>query len=95
MLLPADDTTIGLTVAGALTPAGLGGCVIELMDRGLIDFLISTGANLGTAPGSPVANQITINGGTLATTATLAPNSTRGITLGASALNASGVATAT
>src|SRR5262249_35769618 len=46
MLAPANDTTIGLTVAGAMTPAGLGGCVIELMDRGLIDFLISTGANL-------------------------------------------------
>ena len=46
MLAPASDTTIGLTVAGALTPAGLGGCVIELMERGLIDFMISTGANL-------------------------------------------------
>jgi deoxyhypusine synthase len=46
MLDPENDTTIGLTVAGALTPAGLGGCVIEMMDRGLFDFLISTGANL-------------------------------------------------
>jgi deoxyhypusine synthase len=46
MLAPANDTTIGLTVAGAMTPAGLGGCVIELIDRGLIDFMISTGANL-------------------------------------------------
>ena len=46
MLAAENDTTIGLTVAGALTPAGLGGCVIELMERGLIDFLISTGANL-------------------------------------------------
>ena len=46
MLAPGNDTTIGLTVAGALTPAGLGGCVIELMDSGLIDFMISTGANL-------------------------------------------------
>src|SRR5262245_7509858 len=46
MLAPEHETTIGLTVAGALTPAGLGGCVIELMDRGLIDFIISTGANL-------------------------------------------------
>jgi deoxyhypusine synthase len=46
MLAPESNTTIGLTVAGALTPAGLGGCVIELMDRGLIDFMISTGANL-------------------------------------------------
>jgi len=46
MLLPEHDTTIGLTVAGALTPAGLGGCVVELMERGLVDFVISTGANL-------------------------------------------------
>jgi len=46
MLNPSNDTTIGLTVAGALTPAGLGGCVIELMERGLVDFVISTGANL-------------------------------------------------
>jgi deoxyhypusine synthase len=46
MLKPEHDTTIGLTVAGALTPAGLGGCIVELMERGLVDFLISTGANL-------------------------------------------------
>jgi deoxyhypusine synthase len=46
MLDPENDTTIGLTVAGAMTPAGLGGCVIEMMDRGLVDFVISTGANL-------------------------------------------------
>ena len=29
-----------------MTPAGLGGCVIEMMDRGLVDFVIATGANL-------------------------------------------------
>ena len=46
MLAPENDTTIGLTVAGALTPAGLGGCIIEMIDRGLVDFIISTGANL-------------------------------------------------
>ena len=46
MLLPEHDTTIGLTVAGALTPAGLGGCMVELMERGLVDFVVSTGANL-------------------------------------------------
>src|SRR5512134_595923 len=40
MLAREHDTTIGLTTAG------LGGCVIELMERGLVDFLISTGANL-------------------------------------------------
>src|SRR4051812_38920903 len=46
MLAPENDTTIGLTIAGAMTPAGLGGSVIEMMDRGLVDFVISTGANL-------------------------------------------------
>ena len=46
MLLPEHDTTIGLTMAGAMTPAGLGGCVVALMERGLVDFIISTGANL-------------------------------------------------
>lgn len=46
MLDPAEDTTIGLTLAGAMTPAGIGGCVVEMMDRGLVDFIISTGANL-------------------------------------------------
>jgi deoxyhypusine synthase len=46
-MLDADNNvTIGLTVAGAMTPAGVGGCIIELMDRGLVDFIISTGANL-------------------------------------------------
>jgi len=46
MLASENDTTIGLTIAGAMTPAGLGGCVNELMERGLVDFVISTGANL-------------------------------------------------
>jgi deoxyhypusine synthase len=46
ILLPQHDTTIALTMAGALTPAGLGGCIVELMERGLVDFVISTGANL-------------------------------------------------
>ena len=46
MAAAENDTTIGLTVAGAMTPAGLGGCLIEMMDRGLVDFVISTGANL-------------------------------------------------
>src|SRR6202795_2432186 len=46
MLAPEQETTIGLTIAGAMTPAGIGGCVVEMMDRGLVDFIISTGANL-------------------------------------------------
>ncbi len=46
MLAPENDVTVGLTMAGALTPAGLGGCLITLMDYGFLDFIISTGANL-------------------------------------------------
>jgi len=46
MLDPEQDVTIGMTMAGALTPAGLGGCVLTLMEYGFVDFLISTGANL-------------------------------------------------
>ena len=46
MLDPEKDVTIGLTMAGALTPAGLGGCLISLMENGFVDFIISTGANL-------------------------------------------------
>jgi deoxyhypusine synthase len=46
MLNPEKDVTIGLTVAGALTPAGLGGCILTLMEYGFVDFIVSTGANL-------------------------------------------------
>lgn len=41
-----EQTTIALTIAGAMTPAGMGGTIIPLMKNGLIDFVISTGANL-------------------------------------------------
>jgi deoxyhypusine synthase len=46
MLAPEQDTTICLTMAGALTPTGLGGCVLTLLEYGFVDFIISTGANL-------------------------------------------------
>jgi deoxyhypusine synthase len=41
-----EDVTICLTLSGALTPTGIGGFIIELIKNGLIDFIISTGANL-------------------------------------------------
>ena len=41
------DVTIGLTMTGALTPAGLGmAAVIPLIEAGFVDWVISTGANL-------------------------------------------------
>ncbi|HEY7835139.1 MAG TPA: deoxyhypusine synthase [Ktedonobacterales bacterium] len=46
MLDPEQDVTICLTVAGAMTPAGVGGSIITLMERGAVDFMVSTGANL-------------------------------------------------
>ena len=46
MLDPERDVTICLTIAGAMTPAGVGGSIISLMERGAIDFMVSTGANL-------------------------------------------------
>src|SRR5215207_5961125 len=42
-----DDVTIGMTMTGALTPAGLGmSAVIPLIEAGFVDWIISTGANL-------------------------------------------------
>jgi deoxyhypusine synthase len=46
MLDSEQDVTICLTIAGAMTPAGVGGAIISLMERGAIDFMVSTGANL-------------------------------------------------
>ena len=41
------DVTIGLSIAGALTPAGLGpSTIIPLMNHGFVDWLVSTGANM-------------------------------------------------
>src|SRR3954468_1979491 len=43
----AEDTTVGLSLSGALTPAGLGGsCLVPLVEAGFIDWIVSTGANL-------------------------------------------------
>jgi deoxyhypusine synthase len=42
-----DDVTVGMSVTGALTPAGLGmSCLIPLAEAGFVDWVISTGANL-------------------------------------------------
>src|SRR5438128_3146406 len=43
----ADDATVGLSLSGALTPAGLGmSCLVPLVEAGFIDWIVSTGANL-------------------------------------------------
>jgi deoxyhypusine synthase len=42
-----SDVVVGLSVTGALTPAGLGmSCLIPLIENGFVDWIVSTGANL-------------------------------------------------
>ena len=41
-----EDATICLTVAGALTPVGFGGIIKTLIERGFVDWIITTGANV-------------------------------------------------
>jgi deoxyhypusine synthase len=43
----ADEVTLGVSLSGALTPAGLGmSCLVPLIENGLVDWIISTGANI-------------------------------------------------
>jgi deoxyhypusine synthase len=43
----AGDCVVGLTLSGALTPAGLGmSCLVPLVEAGFVDWVVSTGANL-------------------------------------------------
>jgi deoxyhypusine synthase len=65
----APEVTVGMSLTGAMTPAGLGmSSLIPLMEAGFVDWIISTGANLyhdahfalGLAlhQGSPNANDV-------------------------------------
>jgi deoxyhypusine synthase len=43
----SDDVTVGLSLSGALTPAGLGAsCLAPMIEAGFVDWIVSTGANL-------------------------------------------------
>jgi len=43
----APETTVGLSLSGALTPAGLGmSCLVPLIEAGFVDWIVSTGANI-------------------------------------------------
>jgi len=45
MLRP--EVTVGMSLSGALTPAGLGvSCIVPLIEAGFVDWIVSTGANL-------------------------------------------------
>jgi len=42
-----SDVTVGMSLAGALTPAGLGAsAIVPLIKAGFVDWIVSTGANL-------------------------------------------------
>ncbi len=42
-----EDVTVGMSLSGALTPAGLGiSALIPLIENGFVDWIVSTGANL-------------------------------------------------
>ncbi len=41
-----NNATVGLTIAGAMTPIGMSGIFSSLIEAGMVDFIISTGANL-------------------------------------------------
>lgn len=46
-MLRNDDVTVGMSLAGALTPAGLGAAaVVPLIKAGFVDWIVATGANL-------------------------------------------------
>ena len=41
------NVTVGMSLSGALTPAGLGrSCVVPLINAGFVDWIVATGANL-------------------------------------------------
>lgn len=43
----ADDVVVGVSLSGAMTPAGLGmAAIVPLIRAGFIDWIVSTGANL-------------------------------------------------
>ena len=65
-----------LTLSGANTYTGT-----TTISGGILS--ISADNNLGTAPTSVTANELTLDGGTLQTTANMTLNGNRGITLGA------------
>src|SRR3990167_5320968 len=41
-----ENATVGLTLSGAMTPTGMGGILISLLENGFVDFIIFYGGNL-------------------------------------------------
>jgi deoxyhypusine synthase len=40
-----DNSTVCLTLAGAMAPVGMGGGIIKMIENGFIDWIVTTGAN--------------------------------------------------
>ncbi len=40
-----ENSTICLTLAGAMAPVGMGGGIIKMIDSGFVDWIVTTGAN--------------------------------------------------
>jgi deoxyhypusine synthase len=40
-----ENSTVCLTLAGAMTPVGMGGGIINMIENGFIDWIVTTGAN--------------------------------------------------
>ncbi len=40
-----ENSTVCLTLAGAMAPVGMGGGIIKLIEKGFIDWIVTTGAN--------------------------------------------------
>ena len=91
------DFTIGTTTAGSLggtstlTKNGAGKLTLSTVNtftgKATVSggtLSITTGSNLGTAPGAFTADQLTLNGGALQVTTSGSINANRGTTLGAS-----------
>jgi deoxyhypusine synthase len=46
-MLADEKTIVGLSLTGAMTPAGIGmSCLVPLIEGGYVDYFVSTGANL-------------------------------------------------
>ncbi len=41
-----EDVTVGMSLAGALTPAGMASSIIPLIEHGFVDWIVATGANM-------------------------------------------------
>ena len=41
-----ENAVICLTVSGAMTPVGFGGIIKTLIEKGFVDWIITTGANV-------------------------------------------------